>query len=272
MPSPIVRMKRLLPTLKGANLRLAEWYLDLLGDGSPLPYDHDSNDVAEAVGVSRPTVIRFARALGYSGFSAFRNALLQATAPGHKVHGEGSWYDEMGARYVQAIELSLKNVDRAALSRAAQWMAAAPTLFWLGWGDSYFAAASAEHKCYLCGLPARSANDFADLDLLLEPLAPNSVVIVISQSGRWERIANSLEPVKERGVRVVCITGTASSLLARMADITFVTANPTYRVSGRPFTLRPAQLALVDALILETTELRAACPIVPPEAEVDSVG
>ena len=80
MPSPLVRMKELLPSFKGANRRLAEYYLDLLGDGRPLPHDHDSNDVARAVGVSRPTVIRFARALGYSGFSAMRNALLQATA------------------------------------------------------------------------------------------------------------------------------------------------------------------------------------------------
>lgn len=269
MPSPLVRMKELLPSFKGANRRLAEYYLDLLGDGRPLPHDHDSNDVARAVGVSRPTVIRFARALGYSGFSAMRNALLQATAHVQAIEAGDGWYDKIGVRYVQSLELSLRSVDRAAVSRAARWMAAAPTLFWLGWGDSYFAAASAEHKCYLCGLPARSANDFADLDLLLEPLDAGSVVIVISQSGRWERIARALRPAKERGLRVICITGTASSLLAQLADITFVTANPTYRVSGRPFTLRPAQLALVDALILETTERRNTHPIRPPEVQTD---
>lgn len=265
-------MKELLPNLRGANRRIAEWYLDLLGSGTPLPHDHDTNDVAAAVGVSRPTVIRFARLLGYSGFPAFRNALLQATA--HRVRppsAEGR-LAEIAGRYVGSVQAVLQCVLPEDFARAVAWLADAPLIFWLGWGDSYFAAATAEHKCYLCGLPARSANDFADLDLLLEPLTPKSVVVVISQSGRWEQIARSLGQVKAHGVRVICFTGTASSLLARTADLTFVTPNPTYRVNGRPFTLRPAQVALIEALILEAAHRRGVGIAAPDGGTARKVG
>jgi len=263
--SPLVKMKSLLPTLKGANRRIAEWYLDLLGGGAPLPHDHDSNDVAAAVGVSRPTVIRFAQLLGYSGFPPLRNALLQATAHHNRPEAAEGRLQEIVHRYIDSLQSGLQCVSRDEFDLAVEWLAKAPTIFWLGWGDSYFAAATAQHKCYLCGLPTRSANDFADLDLLLDPLAPDSVVVVISQSGRWERIARSLRPVRARGVRIVCLTGTASSLLAKTADLTFVTSNPTYRVNGRPFTVRPAQIALIEALILETAIRRGVTLVAPSE-------
>lgn len=265
LSSPLIRMKKLLPALHGANRKLAEWYLDLLGDGTPLPHDHDSNDVAQAVGVSRPTVIRFARALGYSGFTALRHALLQSTGPSEVGEEADTLYEEISRRYVHSLELTLGTIDSGEFQLAVEWLAKAPTIFWLGWGDSYFAAASAEHKCYLCGISTRSANDFADLDMLLDPLAPGSVVVVISQSGRWDRIAMSLEPVQARGIKVICVTGTASSLLANLADLTFVTANPTYRLGVRPFTLRPAQLALIDALILGAAELKGQTITRPEE-------
>lgn len=264
MHSPLKKMRTLLPSFEGANRQLAEWYLNLLGQGAPLPHDHNSNDVARAVGVSRPTVIRFARALGYSGFPAMRNALLQSTAVRPSEDHKESPFADVADHYLHSIKLSLETVEPVAFHQATIWLAEAPTIFWLGWGDSFFAAASAEHKCYLSRMAARSANDFADLDMLFDQLEPKSVIVLISQSGRWSRIAESVLPHKERDVRVICCTGTAGSILSDVADITFVTSNPTYRVDDRPFTFRPAQLALIDALILAAARERGQYRVEEP--------
>jgi DNA-binding MurR/RpiR family transcriptional regulator len=253
-------MAKLLPALEGANRHLAEWYLSILGSGAPLPLDHNCNEIAKEVGVSRATVIRFARALGYSGFASLRNALY---------HYAGNIKDKeqlnrhsiekppclvnVTALYTTALATSLQAISSAAFEEAVRWLANATFVLWIGWGDSSFVAASGEHKCRLAGFTARSANDVADLGLHVAALPKDAVIVVVSQSGRWQVIADSLQAAKERGIRVICLTGQAGSILERAADLSFVTANPTLRVAGHPFTLRSAQTALVDALILEAT-------------------
>ncbi|HHT27478.1 MAG TPA: MurR/RpiR family transcriptional regulator [Firmicutes bacterium] len=271
--TPFARMAELLPNLKGANLRLAQWYLDAFGAGQPLPLNHHCDAVAETVGVSRASVIRFARLLGYSGFSTFRNALFQADgSPNAKPAEElqtiasgdkPSSLVEATQLQIAALQAGLQAVDAHAFTSAAEWIAKASSILWIGWGDSYFAAAGGEHKCHLAGLPARSANDVADLRLHVSMLDGNGLVIVLSQSGRWSTILDAVRQAQLRGIRVICLTGTASSILAQSADIAFITPNPTLRVAGHPFTMRAAQITLIDALILAAVRLAGKVTVEP---------
>jgi DNA-binding MurR/RpiR family transcriptional regulator len=79
--------------------------------------------------------------------------------------------------------------------------------------------------------------------------------MVVSQSGRWQAIVEAVHSAQERGIKVICLSGNAASVLAMAADLTFITANPTFRVAGHPYTLRAAQATLIDALVLEAVRV-----------------
>ena len=49
-------------------------------------------ELAGAAGVSQPTVMRFVKALGYSGFREFKYALVQEEARGQRKEGEIELY------------------------------------------------------------------------------------------------------------------------------------------------------------------------------------
>lgn len=265
--TPVERMADLLPKLEGANRRLAEWFLNAMGSGKPLPLGHNSNTIAKAVGVSRATVIRFARTLGYDGFASFRNALFQhagvAVAENDALNKPAGLKD-ITSLHAAALTDSLQLINSQAFAEAVSWLAGTSFVLWIGWGDSYFVAASGEHKCRLAGMLTRSANDVADLGLHVAALPADALIVVVSQSGRWQAIADALQMARERGIRVICLTGNAGSTLAHHADITFITVNPTFRVAGHPFTLRSAQTALIDALIIEAARRAGKCAVEPP--------
>ncbi|HPT62575.1 MAG TPA: SIS domain-containing protein, partial [Bacillota bacterium] len=71
----------------------------------------------------------------------------------------------------------------------------------------------------------------------------------------WSAICDAIRQAKQRGIHVVCLSGAAGSILAQTADISFITPNPTLRVAGHPFTLRAAQITLIDALILAAVRI-----------------
>ena len=215
------------------------------------------------LGVSRPTIVRFARRLGYRGFSDFKADLIRElnerasgppSAPDHVL-------DRVARESRDSIDKSLRTLDRAVFDQCVNLIASAKIVIWFATGDSGFLAASADHKCVIAGIPSRAVVDPNQVPALPRQVGSSAVMVVISQSGKWSAMVNSLASCREANIPIISITSRPESILAKASDYVLTTAAPDWTLGGRPFTLRPAQAVVVDALILAAALRRGQIPV-----------
>jgi DNA-binding MurR/RpiR family transcriptional regulator len=110
-PSPTDRLLALFHghRLSPAQRRIAQYLLDHMPDAAFL----SSVDVAERVGVSQPSVTRFAVALGFPGYPGLREALRPiALSPGGGAGGASGSRNEVAGNGLQlAVDAEIRNLE-----------------------------------------------------------------------------------------------------------------------------------------------------------------
>jgi RpiR family carbohydrate utilization transcriptional regulator len=99
-----------LPTLRRSEKKVAE----LVASDPGFIVQGTMAAVAEAAGVSEPTVMRFCTALGYDGFNQFRLALAQSVALGLPATlSTVSAHDSIAVMASKVFDHSISSLDRA---------------------------------------------------------------------------------------------------------------------------------------------------------------
>ena len=137
------------------------------------------SEIAARAEVSEPTVVRFARSLGSSGFQDFKYTLIQSLAsPLVGVHSLIDESDPLQTVITKTIDASITaltslrdslNVDT--LSRVADAIGAASELIVLGFGASGIVGQDLAQKFPRLGLPINAPADAQALG----PIAPNHI-------------------------------------------------------------------------------------------------
>ena len=83
----------------------------------------------------------------------------------------------------------------------------------------------------------------------LGALAPGDVVLAFSHSGRTPEVLGSLQACKQRGARIIAVTGSRASPLALAADVVLEAAAPEELLGAVPTRSVVAQEAVVNALL-----------------------
>jgi glucosamine--fructose-6-phosphate aminotransferase (isomerizing) len=107
---------------------------------------------------------------------------------------------------------------RAALQEAADLVRAAGAITITGIGSSWHAGMALQSLFQACGRPI-SLTDASEL-LHFAEITPNSALIVLSRSGKSVEIVRLIEKARHAGAKIVAITNTPDSPLARSADVT----------------------------------------------------
>lgn len=213
------------------------------------------SEIAERVGVSQPTVARFAHAMGFSGYREFKLRLAQSLASGvpyvHQDVGPKDKLDTVAPkvfdRTISAL-LSVRNhLDPAQLEKAVQLLARARRIDCYGVGNSGIVALDAQHKLFRYGMPVASYVDGHTMGMAATLLRRGDVVIAISASGRTTDMLGSVEIARDAGAKVIAIT-TSDSPLAAMSAVTLpadVLEDPDVY---SPMLSRLAHLAIIDVL------------------------
>lgn len=211
--------------------------------------------VAREAGVSEPTVIRFCRALGCSGFQDFRLRLAQSLGSGlHFVHADVSPDDpveDMAAKVFDRAASTLLQVraqlDAPRLGRAIRLLAGARRIECYGLGSSGIVAADAQHKLFRLGIPCVAYSDAHVHGMAATMLRAGDVVLAFSVSGRTLDLLSSVELARESGASVVGVTALGSPLAARSTVALEVAVDEDTELYT-PMTSRLAHLAIVDVL------------------------
>ncbi|HLU62920.1 MAG TPA: MurR/RpiR family transcriptional regulator [Protaetiibacter sp.] len=211
---------------------------------------------AEVAGVSEPTVMRFAMSMGCDGYQALKIALAKSLALGMPVTfsaiDDG---DSIGDISRKVFDHTITSLDRArsaldvtALERAVELFDRAPAIVFLGFGASNVIAFDAAQKVAVFGRPLAAPTDPHQAYMTVATLAPDSVVVAISNTGRTREVVQLAELAQQRGLKVVALTGYDESELLEHVDVPIIVR--TFENTDRytPSASRIAGLAVIDAL------------------------
>lgn len=260
--------------LSAAHARIAAFVLD----APEVAVRSSVAELARKAQVSEPTVIRFCRELGCSGYREFRRAVLSELAEkGHEAAPPRiapTDSVEEGARKVFAATVRALEDVQARLPFEAIRHAAVATLKarWVhiyGFGASATVAADAQHKLFRLAAMTVAYADAHMQAMAAATLGPEDVLIAISSSGRTRELIETVRLAHENGVTIVALTRPGSPLAA-LASILLPIELGEPREIYTPLTARTAQLAVIDALVVGVTLLSPPTVVAERLARMDA--
>jgi len=238
-------------SLSRAEQRVARWVLEHPKQAA----NATLATVAQACGTSEPTVIRFCRRLGVSGFREFARRLTEALSqPVSNIHRDVSASDTASDAVTKVFDASIRSlIDiRSRLSSmpfdaAVTAMSAARQIAFIGLGASGHVATDACQKFFRLGLPCTALTDTPTILQFAAIAQPDSVLVIASQVGQSPELARAANLAMQNGATVAALTD-PDSMLAAAAGILFACpAQPDASVYT-PMSSRLAHLAVLDAL------------------------
>lgn len=214
-------------------------------------------DLATEAQVSEPTVVRFCRAVGCSGFQEFKLNLAQqlASSPsfGQIAVTETDTIAEYKRKVFDSTVDTLLNVrdkiDARALEAAVTAIAAAKRVEFFGFGASGAVAADAQHKFFRLQMATAAHSDHHMQSMSAMSMAPGDVVVAISQSGRTSSLLRSMEMAKAQGATVIGL-GPSGSPVTRKSSIPLEVDVEEDIELYTPLSSRIAHLVVIDVLAI----------------------
>jgi DNA-binding MurR/RpiR family transcriptional regulator len=249
--STLAQISRLLKTLSRSEQAAARFVLSAPEQVALLPLRR----FAAECGVSEPTVLRFCRRLGFSGYQDFKLSLIPqilranpavfGTEPGdHKSRGQ-----TLSAMLGASVRDTVLRAEDASLDRASSVIADAGRIVTAGLGGAAGVAYILADSLTALGKPCFSSHDPSYLQVLPESLRTGDVVVGISHSGETDEVVRLVERATATGAESIAITNYEGAPLDAAAGITLFTTYPEDVLGSYSPAARVAGLALVVALV-----------------------
>lgn len=216
--------------------------------------------LAQAAGVSEPTVNRFCRNFGAKGFPDFKIKLAQSLAGGTPYVTRAVEPTDTAELYthkifdatIAALDDARRAVDMAAVARMVDYLVQAKQIHFFGLGASGAVAQDAHHKFFRFNLPVMAHVDVLMQRMIAAACHTGDVVVVISYTGRTRELVDIAQVARGAGAVVLGITAPGSPL-ADECTATLTVPTPEDTDHYLPMTSRMIQLTLLDALATGVT-------------------
>jgi len=272
------RVQAALPALPPAEQRVAKLVLADARSFASLPV----SELAERAHVSKPTVVRFCRSVGYDGLADFKLKLAGTVNEGVPfVHRAVDEDDKPRDIVVKVIDnaasalLAFRNdAASASFERAIDALAAAcksgRRIEFYGVGNSGIVAQDAQHKFFRLGVTAAAVSDGHVQVMSATMLQPGDCAVIISNSGRSRDLLDAAEIARRKGATTIVITASGSPL-ARAAggaqQILLAADHPEDYDRYSPMVSRLLHLVIID-ILTTAVALRLGSELRPMLAEI----
>ncbi|MBI5719917.1 MAG: MurR/RpiR family transcriptional regulator [Burkholderiales bacterium] len=214
------RIRAAIPALPPAEQRVAKVLLADARGFATLPV----TEIAERAHVSKPTVVRFCRSVGYDGLADFKLKLAGSVNEGVPfVHRSVDEDDKAGDIVVKVVDNAVAAFLRyrnaagqqameqaiAALAEAGQ---AGRRIEFYGVGNSGIVAQDAQHKFFRLGVSSAAVSDGHVQVMSATMLREGDCAVIISNSGRSRDLLDVAEIARRKGATVIVITASGSPL------------------------------------------------------------
>jgi RpiR family transcriptional regulator, carbohydrate utilization regulator len=249
------RIKASMPSLAPAEQRVARLVL-----GDPRTFANlPVSELADRAHVSKPTVVRFCRSMGYDGISDFKLKLAGSVSEGVPfIHRSVDADDKTGDVLVKVIDnavaafLKYRNdastyaIEKAVEALAATYQTGRRIEFY-GVGNSGVVALDAQHKFFRLGVNTIAYSDGHMQVMSATLLGPGDCVVVISNSGRTRDLMDACDIARRNGATTIVITSTGSPL-STAGHIHLAADHPEGYDRYSPMVSRLLHLMIIDVL------------------------
>lgn len=247
-------LRRKAGTFPAREQRVADYVQDHLQDVTTIAL----SDLAQNVGVSEPTVIRFCRTLGCDGFRDFKIRLAQNLAVSMQYLAPEDLADDTTAAdvlsnhvlgvIVDNLRLLREQLSSTEIDRAADILANARQIAFMGvGGGSTTVAFDAANRFFRLGIPAQAQSDGYLQRMLASTFGEEDVLFAISTSGRPTELIHSAAIARQYGAKVISITHPQSPLAAE-SDLVIGIDMPENPDIYKPTATRHVFLATIDII------------------------
>ena len=250
------RIKASLPSLAPAEQRVGKLVL-----GDPRAFANlPVSELADRAHVSKPTVVRFCRSMGYDGLSDFKLKLAGSVSEGVPfIHRSVDADDKTSDVLVKVIDntvaafLKYRNdASTFAVERAVEALAATcrtgRRIEFYGVGNSGIVAQDAQHKFFRLGVNTIAYSDGHMQVMSATLLGPGDCVVVISNSGRTRDLMDACDIARKNGATTIVMTATGSPLAAA-GNIHLAADHPEGYDRYSPMVSRLLHLVIIDVLV-----------------------
>ena len=181
-------------------------------------------ELAERAQVSKPTVVRFCRSMGYDGLADFKLKLAGSVSEGVPfIHRSVDLDDKTGDVLVKVVDnavaafLQYRNaastsaLERAAVALADTWRQRGRIEFH-GAGNSGIVAQDAQHKFFRLGVTSLATSDGHIQVMSATLLGKGDCLVIISNSGRTRDLMDAADIARRNGATTIAITSSGSPL------------------------------------------------------------
>ena len=253
------RIRASIPALPPAEQRVAKLVLADPRSFASMPV----GELAERSHVSKPTVVRFCRSVGYDGLADFKLKLAGTVNEGvpfvHRSVDEDDKPSDLIVKVIDnAVSALLKYRNDATghafekamtvLTDAAQ---AGRRVEFYGVGNSGIVAQDAQHKFFRLGVHSVALSDGHVQVMSATMLKPGDCAVIISNSGRSRDLIDVAEIALRKGATLIIITASGSPL-AQMAQtqgqVLLAADHPEDFDRYSPMVSRMLHLMIIDIL------------------------
>jgi RpiR family transcriptional regulator, carbohydrate utilization regulator len=254
------RIKASIPALPPAEQRVAKLLLSDPRSFASLPVA----ELAERSHVSKPTVVRFCRSVGYDGLADFKRKLAGSVNEGvpfvHRAVDEDDKTSDIVVKVIDNAVSALLKYRNDAASHAFERAIVALTeagkngrrIDFYGVGNSGIVAQDAQHKFFRLGVHATAVSDGHVQVMSATMLEPGDCAVIISNSGRSRDLIDVAEIARRKGATTIVISASGSPL-AQMgqggaAQILLAVDHPEDYDRYSPMVSRLLHLMVIDIL------------------------
>ena len=217
------------------------------------------SELADRAHVSKPTVVRFCRSMGYDGLTDFKRKLAGSVSEGVPfIHRSVDADDKTGDVLVKVIdntvaaflkyrnEASTVAIEKATVALVETYNAGKRIEFY-GVGNSGVVAQDAQHKFFRLGINAIAYSDGHMQVMSASILGPGDCVVLISNSGRTRDLMDACDIARKNGATTLTITASGSPLAAA-SHIHLSADHPEGFDRYSPMVSRLLHLLIIDVL------------------------
>ncbi len=258
--STFVKIKAIKSTLSSSETKLANFILK-----SPNAIrELSSQELANVVGVSQSSVVKFTQKLGYKGYPAFKLAVIDSlnnTGSETKLHGKITLSDDLSQiaekmlNSKMAVLTETKNLnEKAAFEQAVELIKSAKRIIICGLGGSALVAKDFAYKLQKLGMPAIADSDGHAQLAYVTTFSKGDLVFAISESGLTREIVEITKQARKNSSTIISLTKYGKNPVAENAKVKLYSVAEDESIRLSSILARTAQEFVIDILFVAITQ------------------
>ncbi|KKO45037.1 RpiR family transcriptional regulator [Arsukibacterium ikkense] len=254
----LLKIRGMLDQMSVIERKLAEFILD----NAHMLRDYSSQQLADAVGISQSSVVKFCQKLGYKGYPDLKLAINEAVVTAStlnrdqadKNNDDGSLLgigEQLQFSLQQHLRTLLTINDEKTLLQAARLLQAADKILLAGFAKSAIVVADMQFRLLQLGKLALHHADPALALQLARSLTDTSVLLLVSDSGQNSDLLKLEHYAKSRQLKIISLTSYSTNAQSLAADITLFTLSAEEDIRLNPLLTQLAQQHLCHMLYLQ---------------------